>query len=109
MAKGTEFRVVLVTCGSKAEARKMAKAVVAKRLAACVNIVGGEVESIYRWKGKVAMGRERLLIMKTANGKLKNLEEEVRGLHSYKVPEFLVLGVEGGAKKYLAWMREAVG
>ncbi len=59
------------------------------------------VESIYWWKGKVETGRERLLILKTAKGKLKKLEAEVRRLHSYEVPEFLVVGVEGGAKEYL--------
>jgi periplasmic divalent cation tolerance protein len=109
MSKGTEFRVVLVTCGSRAEARKIATAVVGKRLAACVNILGGEVESTYWWEGKVETGRERLLILKTAKGKLKKLEEEVGRLHSYGVPEFLVVGVEGGGKKYLAWMGEVVG
>jgi periplasmic divalent cation tolerance protein len=109
MEKAAEFRVVLVTCGSTKEARKIATAVVEKRLAACVNIVGGTVESIYWWKGKVETGRERLLILKTAKGKLKKLEAEVRRLHSYEVPEFLVVGVEGGAREYLNWMLEVVG
>ena len=74
-----------------------------------MNIVGGTVESIYWWKGKVETGRERLLILKTAKGKLKKLEAEVRRMHSYEVPEFLVVGVEGGAKEYLDWMGEVVG
>ena len=53
MAKGTSARIVLVTCGSLAEGQKIARAVVSKRLAACVNLVSAPVESTYRWKGKV--------------------------------------------------------
>ena len=109
MANAPEFRIVLVTCGSTVEARKIAKAVVKKKLAACVNIVAGAVESIYWWKGKVEKGRERLLVIKTEKAKLKGLEDEVRRMHSYDVPEFLVVGVEGGSKKYLGWMREVLG
>ncbi len=104
MAKATEFRIVLVTCGSVAEARTIAKAVVGKRLAACVNVTGGAVESIYWWTEKVETGRERLLIMKTSVRKLKALEEEVRRLHSYEAPEFLVVEVAGGSKDYLGWL-----
>jgi periplasmic divalent cation tolerance protein len=109
MARGSKFRIVLVTCGSAEEARKIAKAVVGTRLAACVNIVGVPVESIYWWKGKVEIGRERLLMMKTRVERMKELEKEVRRLHSYDVPEFLVVKVEGGSKEYLRWLGEVVG
>ena len=109
MRRRSKFRVVLVTCGSTAEARKISRAVVEKRLAACVNIVGGEVESIYWWKGKVETGRERLLMMKTSVGRAKELEKEVRRMHSYEVPEFLVMEVEGGSKGYLKWLGETMG
>jgi periplasmic divalent cation tolerance protein len=109
MSRTTEVRIVLVTCGSAAEARKIAKAVVGKRLAACVNVVDGLVESIYWWKGKVEIAKERLLMMKTTKGKVKKLENEVRRLHSYEVPEFLVVGVDGGSEKYLEWMRGVLG
>jgi periplasmic divalent cation tolerance protein len=90
------------------EARKMARAVVTKRLAACVNIMGAPVESIYWWKGRVEMGREWLLMMKTNVQRVRKLEKEVRRLHSYDVPEFLTIGVERGSKEYLRWLGETV-
>jgi len=109
MPAGTNAKVVLVTCGSRAEARKIAQAVVAKRLAACVNVVTAPVESVYRWKERIERATEFLLVIKTTSGRLKRLEEEVARLHSYDVPEFLVVGVSGGSRKYLKWLREACG
>jgi periplasmic divalent cation tolerance protein len=110
MAKGTSARIVLVTCGSLSEGRKIARAVATKRLAACVNIVSVPVESIYRWKGKVEEAREFLLIVKTTARRLKELEREIARMHSYDVPEFLVLRVDGGSECYLEWLaRESEG
>ena len=106
MAKGTSARIVLVTCGSLSEGRKIARAVVTKRLAACVTIVSVPVESIYRWKGKVESVKEFLLVIKTPVRRLKELEKEIARLHSYEVPEFLALRVDSGSKKYLAWLAE---
>jgi periplasmic divalent cation tolerance protein len=107
MEAGSKFRIVLVTCASTSEARTIATAVVRKRLATCVNIIGSPVESIYRWKAKVERARERVLIVKTEARRVNDLEKEVRKLHSYEVPEFLVLKVEGGSKEYLRWLGEA--
>jgi len=104
MVKGTSARIVLVTCGSLAEGRKIARAVVAKRLAVCVNIVSAPVESIYRWKGKVESAREFFLLIKTTARRLKELEKEIARMHSYEVPEFLVLRVEAGSRTYLEWL-----
>ena len=104
----TKFRVVLVTCGKLAEARKIARAVVDQRLAACVNLSTSPVESIYGWKGKVEVAREYLLIMKTAKGQLAELEKLVAKHHSYEAPEFMVLPVVGGSRKYLNWLAESV-
>ena len=108
MPAGTNARVVLVTCGSRGQARKIAQAVVAKRLAACVNVVTAPVESVYRWKEKVETATEFLLVIKTTRGRLKRLEEEVARLHRYDVPEFLVVGVLGGSRKYLKWLSQSV-
>ena len=104
MGRGMDARVVLVTCGSLAEGRKIAKAVVGEKLAACVNLISAPVESVYRWKGKVENAKEFLLIIKTVVGRLPDLEQEIARLHSYEVPEFLVLRVEGGSKSYLEWL-----
>src|SRR6266853_7138 len=101
----SQYRIVLVTCGSIAEARRIGRNVVEKKLAACANIVS-RVESIYRWKGKVERAREVLVIMKTTATRLRELEREVKRLHSYDVPEFIVLPIVGGSKEYLRWISE---
>src|SRR5258707_5105427 len=100
---GGRYRVVLVTCGSIGEARTIGRGVVAKKLAACANIVTG-VESIYRWKGKVERAREVLVVIKTTAPRLPDLEREVNRLHSYDVPEFIVLPVVAGSREYLKWV-----
>ena len=98
--------VVLVTCSGISEARKIAKAVVVARLAACVNILPGDVTSIYRWKGKVESAKERLLMIKTSRLCLSKLRTEIERLHSYEVPEFIALPITAGSRKYLDWMDE---
>jgi periplasmic divalent cation tolerance protein len=107
MARKTNARVVLVTCGSLADCRKIARALVNKRLAACVSAISAPAESLYRWKGKVESAKEFLLVIKTTARRLQSLEEEIARLHSYEVPEFLVLSVEQGSKRYLQWLSEA--
>ena len=101
---GGRYRIVLVTCASLPEARKIGRSAVDKKLAACANIVTG-VESIYRWKGRVERAREVLVVMKTTVMRLRELEREVKRLHSYDVPEFIALPVVAGSKEYLAWMQ----
>jgi periplasmic divalent cation tolerance protein len=103
---GGRYRVVLVTCASIGEARRIGRAIVNKKLAACANIVAG-VESIYRWKGKVERAREGLVIMKTSETRLRKLEREVKQLHSYDVPEFIVLSIVAGSKEYFDWIAES--
>jgi len=106
MKAGGPFRVVLVTCGSLKEARHIARQVVMRRLAACVNVVRCPVESFYTWKGKLESAREHLLIIKTTAKRLPDLEREVHRLHSYDVPEFIALPVAAGSAKYLAWLQQ---
>jgi periplasmic divalent cation tolerance protein len=108
MVGGGGKRVVLVTCGSMKEARRIARAVVGKTLAACVNIGTGPVESVYWWKGRVETAKEFLLVMKTTVSRLGDLEKEVKRLHSYDVPEFVVLEVAAGSKEYLKWVEQSV-
>jgi periplasmic divalent cation tolerance protein len=102
---GGRYRIVLVTCPSIAEARRIGRRVVEKKLAACANIVTG-VESIYRWKGKVERAREVLVVMKTSAGRLRELEREVKRMHSYEVPEFVAVPIAAGSREYLKWIRE---
>jgi len=104
MPPATPFRLVLVTCGTLPEARKIARAVVEKHLAACVNVLTAPVESLYTWKGQLEHSREHLLLIKTTTSRLKALEAEVLRLHSYDTPEFLVLPIAGGSRAYLRWL-----
>ena len=102
-----QFRIVLTTASSHYEAKRIAKALVEGRLAACVNLVGG-VESIYRWQGEVEEAAEVLLLIKTNVEKLEALETAVRRLHSYEVPEFLIFEVNGGSAAYLKWLDDSL-
>jgi periplasmic divalent cation tolerance protein len=100
--------VVLITCGSAKESRRIGRALVQARLAACVNLLQRPVESIYRWKGRVDTAKEFLMIVKTSRARLAALEEVVKRLHSYDVPEIIALPIEKGSRDYLAWLTESV-
>jgi periplasmic divalent cation tolerance protein len=104
MPPTTQFRLVLVTCPTPSEARKISRALLQKHIAACVNIHSAPIESIYRWKGKIETAREHLLLIKTTTRRLKSLEREVLRLHSYETPEFLVLPISSGSQAYLHWL-----
>lgn len=103
----TDKRIVLSTAGSQEEGRRIAQALVERRLAACVNIVPG-IESVYRWEGKVESAAEQLLVIKTTAAAFPKLREALLELHSYSVPECLMLSVEDGSAAYLAWLGESV-
>ncbi|HET8924944.1 MAG TPA: divalent-cation tolerance protein CutA [Candidatus Acidoferrum sp.] len=93
---------------SLAVARKIARAVVGKRLAACVNVFLSPVESFYTWKGKLEKTREYLLVIKSSHKRLSDLEKQVKQLHSYEVPEFIVLPITSGSRDYLSWLNKSV-
>jgi periplasmic divalent cation tolerance protein len=103
----TDKRIVLCTAGSEDEARKIAAHLVEQRLAACVNIVP-QIESIYRWQGKVESSREWLLLIKTTAERFSSVREAIGTLHSYELPECVAIGVEDGSEDYLAWIEEGV-
>jgi periplasmic divalent cation tolerance protein len=105
----TDKIVVLVTCGSRKEARKIARALVERRLAACVNEIGAAVTSVYRWKGKLETAKEFLLFIKTTKKRLAALREAIRELHSYELPEIIALPIVEGSRAYLDWIGESVG
>ena len=98
-------RVVLVytTYPSIVEAERASRAIVEQRLAACVNVVPG-VRSFYWWNDRVQDDNEVLLVIKTRVELLSQLEAALIELHSYEVPEFIVLPIEGGSAAYLAWI-----
>jgi periplasmic divalent cation tolerance protein len=101
--------VVLTTAGSDEEAARLADALVGERLAACVNVVA-PITSVYRWQGKIERGREVLLVVKTRAALVKRLTARIQALHSYDVPEVVVLPIAGGSAAYLKWLAgEATG
>lgn len=103
----TNARIVLTTAGSVEEARKLARALVENRLAACVNVVP-QVESIYRWQGKVESAAEWLLVIKTMARSFPGVQATIEALHSYEVPECIMLDVSDGDQEYLDWIAGSV-
>jgi periplasmic divalent cation tolerance protein len=100
--------VVLVTCGSRGEAHMIGRELVARRLAACVNIVEAPLSSVYRWKGKVEHAREFLMLIKSSRRRLRALQAAIEELHSYDVPEFIALPIAAGSPAYLKWLNESL-
>jgi periplasmic divalent cation tolerance protein len=103
----TDKRIVLTTCGSLDEARKIATTFIERRLAACVNIVP-QVESVYRWQGRVETASEWLLVIKTTADRFARLRDAMNALHSYETPECVAIGIEDGSASYLEWIGESV-
>lgn len=103
MKPATKFVVVLVTAPDLKTARALAKAALQKRLIACANLIP-KIESHYWWQGKIESGAEILLILKTTKSKLAALEKLILAKHPYDTPEFLVLSLSAGNKKYLNWL-----
>ncbi len=95
--------VVLSTAGSTEEAERIATALVAERLAACVNLVA-PLTSIYRWQGAIERASEVLLVIKTRRALATKLVARLRALHSYDVPEAIVLPITAGSAPYLRWL-----
>jgi periplasmic divalent cation tolerance protein len=102
--------VVLVTCGNVEEAETIAKTIVTERLAACVNVVGRSegMQSFFIWDNLLQKENEILLIIKTMPERLPQLENRIHELHSYSVPEFIVLPVILGGQSYMQWIRDSV-
>jgi periplasmic divalent cation tolerance protein len=103
----TDKKLVLTTAGSREEAHKVARALVERRLAACVNIVP-QVQSIYRWKERVEVSEEWLLVIKTTGAIFDRVRDTIAELHSYELPECVCLTIEDGGAKYLSWIQESV-
>lgn len=102
MAKAS-YKIVLVTAPNLKVARHLATAALNARLIACANLLP-KVESHYRWQGKLERSAEVLLVLKTTGAQLKALEKLVLANHPYDTPEFVVLNLAGGTKKYLDWL-----
>ncbi|MBZ5639076.1 MAG: divalent-cation tolerance protein CutA [Acidobacteriia bacterium] len=106
-SEGHGFAIVLTTAGTDEEASRIAAGLVERRVAACVNVVPGVV-SHYRWKGEVHRDDERLLLIKTAERLLPEVGRAIRELHSYELPEVVMVRIGGGDEEYLAWLAEGL-
>ena len=100
--------IVQIACRNRREARRIARALVKERLAACVQVGDAAVESLYWWKGKVERAREIPVCVKTTGRKFSALVRRVEELHSYEVPEILAVEVKAGSKKYLQWLEKCL-
>ncbi len=99
--------VVMTTVGTEEQAYLIAREIIARRQAACVNIVPG-LRSIYRWKGKICKDGELLLIVKTLEGEMEGVTATIRELHSYELPEILSFQVDRGEEGFLGWIAASV-
>lgn len=102
------MRLVISTAPAQ-EAPKLARKLVEESLVACVNIIPG-VRSIYKWEGKICDDEESVMFLKTTEGAVRSLCDRLADLHSYDVPEIIVIDIRGdeGNFDYHAWMRECV-
>ena len=95
--------IVMVTVGNGEEALSIARTLVEEKLVACVNMVP-RIRSIYRWKGEICDEEELLLIMKTRSELYPALQNRIRQIHSYEVPEIITFPVTDGLSEYLNWV-----
>ena len=107
MNEQSPYRLVYCTCGSTENAQQIATALVAEQLAACVNILPG-IQSIYRWQGQLESATEWLLLIKTRAECLPRLQERVKNLHTYELPEIIAVPIASGYEPYLTWITESV-
>jgi periplasmic divalent cation tolerance protein len=102
-----QFLLVMTTAGSEAQAVEIARGLVERRLAACVNVTSLGC-SIYRWQGKIEEEEEKLLIVKTSERLFERVRQAIRELHSYDVPEVLAIPIRDGDPDYLRWLGESL-
>lgn len=103
----TDFRIVFVTHPDLATASRLARVIVEERLCACANLIPA-MQSIYMWKGRMEESSEVLMIIKTHESRIQELEKRLRQLHPYEVFEFIALPVISGHAQYLSWVSETL-
>jgi periplasmic divalent cation tolerance protein len=105
--ENSKYIVILSTTSNAEEATTIAQKLVADRLVACVNIIPG-IQSIYWWNNAVQTDQEVLMVMKTEKSRYQDVEQAIKSLHSYDVPEIISLPLENGFEGYLKWIENAV-
>ena len=102
-----DFAIILTTVSAVEEGQSIAKILVEKQLAACINIIP-KISSVYRWEGKVHSESEILLLIKTTKGLEAAVYKEVQAVHPYTTPELITLPITNGSEAYLDWMTAAI-
>ena len=100
----SKYIIIFCTIGTHDQAQKLAKPLVEKKLAACVNIIPG-LTSIYKWKGELYNETECLMIIKTKKNLFEDIKTEILSLHPYDLPEIVSLPIDKGLPGYLDWIR----
>ena len=108
MPNDSDAIAVFITTPNREEAGLLAEMLVDARLAACVQILP-EMESVYRWQGKIERQKEVLIIVKTAHARFAELETLVRSHHTYDTPEIVAVTLTAGSQPYLDWLSASVG
>src|SRR5262249_6227891 len=103
----TDKMMVFVTCESRQQAESIAQAVVNEKLAACVNLLPG-IRSCYFWEGKLNWSEEVLLLIKTTRPRFDGLQDRIKVLHSYEVPEIVGVTIDAASERYAEWIEASV-
>lgn len=97
------YQIILCTCPEQKTAKDIAEQLISSQLAACVNIAPG-ISSIYQWQGKIEYSQEHLLIIKSHSSKYQNIENKIKQMHPYELPEIIAVPIELGLPEYLQWI-----
>src|SRR6516162_6201107 len=103
----TDKIIVFVTCESREQAETIAQSVVSEKLAACVNVLPG-IRSCYVWEGRLTWSDEVLLVIKTTRGRFDELQDRIKTLHSYSVPEIVGVTIDAAFDRYAEWIESSV-
>lgn len=103
----SEIIVVFMTVPSLREGNRISRAVLTSRLAACVNVIPG-IRSMYQWKGKIVQEKEAMLVLKTTRSRYRKLEQKIKQLHPYEVPEVIAIPLICGSSQYIEWVTKEV-
>ena len=97
------YQLILCTCPDAASADMLARALITRKLAACVNILPG-IRSIYAWQGEIETAQEHLLLIKSHQDRYAAIEDTLKSLHPYQLPEIIAVALERGSLEYLKWI-----
>lgn len=103
----SEIIIVFVTVPGLREGSRISRAILKSRLAACVNVIPG-VQSMYQWEGKIVRDKEAMLVMKTTRLRYRELEQKIKKLHPYEVPEVIAIPLICGSSQYIEWVTREV-